>query len=58
MAEGKKDFDGKWIAIGLAIGVTVGAAIGNISLGVCLGTGIGGAVTFFEQKKNRDKKEK
>ena len=47
MAEGKRDFDGKWIAIGLAIGATIGILIDNFSLGVCLGTGIGGAVTFF-----------
>ena len=58
MAEGKIDFDGKWIAIGLAIGATIGILIDNFSLGVCLGTGIGGAVTFFEQKKNKDKEEK
>ena len=58
MAEEKKNFDGKWIAIGVAIGAAIGMLIDNFSLGVCLGTGIGGAVTFFEQKKNRDKEEK
>ena len=57
MAEEKKDFDGKWVAIGAGIGVAIGAAIGNIPLGLCIGVGLGGAITLAEQKKNKDKKE-
>ena len=56
MAEEKKDFDGKWIAIGAGIGVAIGAAIGNIPLGLCIGVGLGGAITLAEQKK-KDKEE-
>ena len=58
MAEEKKDFEGKWLAIGTAIGVAIGAAIGNIPLGLCIGVGLGGAVTLAEQKKNKNKEEK
>ena len=57
MAE-KAKVEGKWLAIGVASGVAFGAAISNIPLGVCIGLGIGGAITLFEKKKNKDKKEK
>ena len=57
MAEEKKDFDGKWIAIGVGIGVAIGAAIGNIPLGLCIGVGLGGAIALNEKKK-KDKEEK
>ena len=58
MAEEKKDFQGKWVAIGAAIGVAIGAAIGNIPMGLCIGVGFGGAITLAEQKKNKNKEEK
>ena len=58
MAEEKKDFDGKWVAIGAGIGVAIGVAIGNIPLGLCIGVGLGGAVTLAEQKKSKNKEEK
>ena len=54
MAEEKKDFDGKWLAIGVAIG----AAMGNISLGICIGLGLGTAVALNEKNKKKDKEEK
>ena len=57
MAE-KKDFDGKWLAIGVASGVALGAALSNIPLGLCIGVGIGGFATLVEQKKNKNKEEK
>ena len=57
MAEEKKDFDGKWIAIGVGIGVAIGAAIGNIPLGLCIGVGLGGAIALNEKQK-KDKEEK
>ena len=56
MAEEKKDFDGKWLAIGVAIGVAIGAAMGNISLGICIGLGLGTAIALNEKKK-KDKEE-
>ena len=56
MAEQKKDFDGKWLAIGVAIGVAIGAAMGNISLGICIGLGLGTAIALNE-KKIKDKEE-
>ena len=58
MAEEKKDFDGKWLAIGVAIGVAIGAAMGNISLGICIGLGLGAAVALNEKNKKKDKEEK
>ena len=58
MAEEKKDFQGKWVAIGTAIGVALGAALSNIPLGLCIGVGIGGFATLVEQKKNENKEEK
>ncbi len=57
MAQEKKDFEGKWLAIGVAIGVAIGSAMGNISLGICIGAGLGGAITLAEQKKNKNKEE-
>ena len=57
MAEEKRDFDGKWLAIGVAIGVAIGAAMGNISLGICIGLGLGAAFALNEKKK-KDKEEK
>ena len=57
MAEEKKDFDGKWLAIGVAIGVAIGAAMGNIPMGICIGAGLGTAVALNEKKK-KDKEEK
>ena len=56
MTEEKKDFDGKWLAIGVAIGVAIGAAMGNIPMGLCIGVGLGGAVTLAEKKKNKEEK--
>ena len=58
MAEEKKDFEGKWLAIGVAIGVAIGSAMGNISLGICIGAGLGTAAALYEGKKNKDKEEK
>ena len=57
MAQEKKDFEGKWLAIGVAIGVAIGSAMGNIPLGLCIGVGLGGAITLAEQKKNKNKEE-
>ena len=56
MTEDKKEFDGKWLAIGVAIGVAIGAAMGNISLGICIGLGLGTAIALNEKKK-KDKEE-
>ena len=58
MAEEKKEFEGKWLAIGVAIGVAIGSAMGNISLGICIGAGLGTAAALYEGKKKKDKEEK
>jgi uncharacterized protein (DUF2062 family) len=55
MAEKKKDFDGKWLAIGVAIGVAIGASMGNIPLGMCIGAGLGTAIALNENKKKEEK---
>jgi hypothetical protein len=58
MAEAKKEFEGKWLPVGIAIGVAIGAAMGNISLGICIGLGLGSAAALYEGKKKKDKEEK
>ena len=58
MAQEKKDFQGKWLAIGVAIGVALGSVMGNIPLGICIGAGLGTAVALNEGKKKKDKEEK
>ena len=57
MAEEKKDFQGKWLAVGIAIGMLIGMLMGNIPLGICIGAGLGTAAALNEKKK-KDKEEK
>ena len=56
MAEEKKDFQGKWLAVGIAIGMLIGMLMDNIPLGICIGAGLGTAVALNEKKKNKEEK--
>ena len=57
MAEEKKDFDGKWLSVGIAIGLLIGLLIGNIPVGICSGLTFGGLYSYYEKNK-KDKEEK